>query len=74
MTSDDGDSRWEHCHLAAVPAQRCTCSSNGLGSAAPVHAATSKQIWCLTSRETIRFIRDREKGGMGYGGGGRGRL
>ena len=39
MTSDDGDSRWEHCHLAAVPAQRFTCSSNGLGSAAPVHAA-----------------------------------
>ena len=28
--------------------------------------------WCLTSTETVRLIRDGEKGG--YGGGGRGRL
>ena len=28
----------------------------------------------LTSTETIRLIRDGEKGGRGYGGGGRGRL
>ena len=28
--------------------------------------------WCLTSTETIRFIRDGEKGGRGYGGGGGG--
>ena len=30
--------------------------------------------WCLTSTETIRLIRDGEKGGGGYGGEGRGRL
>ena len=33
--------------------------------------------WCLTSTETIRIIRDGEKGGREvrrYGGGGRGRL
>ena len=30
--------------------------------------------WCLTSTDTIRRIRDGEKGGRGYGGGGRGRL
>ena len=34
----------------------------------------SKYTWCLTSTETIRFIRHVEKGGMGYGGGGRKRL
>ena len=28
------------------------------------------QTWCVTSTETIRFIRDGEKGGRGYGGGG----
>ena len=28
---------------------------------------------CLTSTETVRLIRDGEKGGRGYGGGGRGR-
>ena len=28
----------------------------------------------LTSAETVRLIRDGEKGGRGYGGGGRGRL
>ena len=28
------------------------------------------QTWCLTSTETIRLIRDGEKGGRGYGGGG----
>ena len=33
----------------------------------------SKSTWCLTSTETIRLIRDGEKGGRGYGGGGRGR-
>ena len=32
-----------------------------------------KQTWCLTSTETVRLIRDGEKGGRGYGGGGRGR-
>ena len=38
----------------------------------------SKKTWCLTSTETVRFIRDGEKGGRGYegvcvcvGGGGR---
>ena len=35
--------------------------------------ALSKKTWCLTSTETIRLIRDGEKGGRGYGGGGRGR-
>ena len=30
--------------------------------------------WCLTSTETVRIIRDGEKGGRGYGGGERGRL
>ena len=30
--------------------------------------------WCLTSTETIRLIRDGEKGGRWYGGGGRRRL
>ena len=34
----------------------------------------SKYIWWLTSTETIRLIRDGEKGGRGYGGGGRRRL
>ena len=34
----------------------------------------SKKRWCLTSTETIRLIRDGEKGGRGYGGGRRGRL
>ena len=34
----------------------------------------SKQTWCLTSTETIGLIRDGEKGGRVYGGGGRGRL
>ena len=33
-----------------------------------------KQTWCLTSTETLRLIRDGEKGGRGYGGEGRGRL
>ena len=33
-----------------------------------------KYTWCLTSTETVRLIRDGEKGGRGYGGGGRGRL
>ena len=28
----------------------------------------------LTSTETVQLIRDGEKGGRGYGGGGRGRL
>ena len=32
-----------------------------------------KQTWCLTSTETVRLIRDGEKGGRWYGGGGRGR-
>ena len=31
----------------------------------------SKQTWCLMSTETIRLIRDEEKGGRGYGGGGK---
>ena len=30
----------------------------------------SKYTWRLTSTETIRFIRDGEKGERGYGGGG----
>ena len=30
----------------------------------------SKLTWCLTSKETVRLIRDGEKGGRGYGGGG----
>ena len=34
----------------------------------------SKSTWCLTSTETIRIMRDGEKGGRWYGGGGRGRL
>ena len=34
----------------------------------------SKSTWCLTSTETVRLIRDEEKGGRGYGGGGRRRL
>ena len=34
----------------------------------------NKLTWCLTSTETIRLIRDEEKGGRGYGGGERGRL
>ena len=33
-----------------------------------------KKTWCLTSTETTRLIRDGEKGGRGYGGGGRERL
>ena len=33
-----------------------------------------KKTLCLTSTETIRLIRNGEKGGRGYGGGGRGRL
>ena len=37
-------------------------------------APWSKYTWCLTSTETIRLIRDGEKGGRGYGGGGRRRL
>ena len=32
----------------------------------------TKQTWCLMSLETIRLIRDGEKGGRGYGGGGEG--
>ena len=35
-------------------------------------AVVSKQIWCLTSTETVQLIGDVEKGGRGYGGGGRG--
>ena len=36
--------------------------------------AVSKKTWCLTSTETIRLIRDREKGegGLDVGGGGGG--
>ena len=36
---------------------------------------TKGVTWCLTSTETIRLIRDGEKGGggRGYGSGGRGR-
>ena len=33
-----------------------------------------KLTWCLTSTETVRLIRDGEKRGGGYGGGGRGIL
>ena len=33
-----------------------------------------KETWCLTSTETVRLIRDGDKGERGYGGGGRGRL
>ena len=33
-----------------------------------------KKTWCLTSTETTMLIRDGEKGGRGYGGGGRERL
>ena len=33
-----------------------------------------KEIWCLTSTETIRIIRDGEKGGKGVWRWGRGRL
>ena len=29
------------------------------------HTSVSKQTWCLTSTETIRLIRDGEKGGGG---------
>ena len=32
----------------------------------PESDATSKSTWCLTSTETIRIIRDGEKGGRGY--------
>ena len=32
----------------------------------------SKQTWCWTSTETVRLIRDGEKVGRGYGGGGEG--
>ena len=35
---------------------------------------SSPVTWCLTSSETMRLIRDGEKGGGGYGGGRRGRL
>ena len=28
-----------------------------------------KETWCLTSPETVRLIRDGDKGGKGYGGG-----
>ena len=34
----------------------------------------AKKTWCLTSTETTRLIRDGEKGGRGYGAGGRRRL
>ena len=30
----------------------------------------SKYTWCLTATETVRLIRDGEKGGRGCGGGG----
>ena len=30
------------------------------------------KVWCLTSTETTRLIRDGEKGVTGYGGGGEG--
>ena len=37
------------------------------------YSVVSKQTWCLTSTETMRLIRDGEKGGgRGYGGGGEG--
>ena len=42
-------------------------------SASALLSLLSKQTWCLTSTETIRLIRDGEKG-EGYGGGVRGRL
>ena len=32
---------------------------------------TPKSTRCLTSTETLRFIRDGEKRGRGYGGGGK---
>ena len=32
----------------------------------------SKLTWCLTSTGAMRLIRDGEKGGRGYGGGGKG--
>ena len=34
----------------------------------------SKSTWCVTSAETMRLIRNGEKGGRGYGGGGRGEI
>ena len=47
---------------------------HSLTVSAPVEV--SKWTRCLTSTETVRFIRDGQKaeGGGGYGGGGRGRL
>ena len=55
---------------------RCQCTiSSGCHCPRPGGLKdASKRTWCSTSTETMRLIRDGEKGGRGYGGGGSGKL
>ena len=54
----------EHAHLASVDRRL-------QGVICVRHSVLGKKTWCLTSTETVRLIRDGEKGGRGYGGRGR---
>ena len=49
-----------------VHSQKC----NRAAAIKRVRYCVSKQIWQLTSTDTIKLIMDGEKGGKGYGGGG----
>ena len=59
-------------HVRGEVYEACTrrgaCTHTHLSGAAPMIVYTGKVT------ETTRLIRDGEKGGRGYGGGGRGRL
>ena len=64
-------------HHSPYTPQRLLASHSGIAVMVQTEcllSCISKKTWCLTSTETIRFVRDRENGGKGYGGGGRGRV
>ena len=49
--------------------RRCWRPPKGLGTNKTVEELNTKLTWCLTSAETIRLIRDGEKGEWGMEGG-----
>ena len=62
------------CSLEAVAEKRSESLEKSVTSLQTTGPPVIKKTWCLTSTETTRHIRDWEKGGRGYRGGGKGRL
>ena len=59
----------EGCRKPVLGVCCCPCCRHNVAAKAKRSLLERKETWCLTSTETVRLIRDGEKGGRGYGGG-----